>query len=79
MKEELYNNLLNLMEQGKIKLLDDPEIYQSLKSVQYEYGRDDRGESRIKIFGNYTHIVEGLIRAAWCSREKIIKLWINYI
>ena len=79
MKEELYDNLLRLMEKGKIKLLDDPEIFQSLKSVQYEYGRDDRGENRIRIFGNYTHIAEGLIRAAWCLKEKNIKVWIDYI
>ncbi len=79
MKEELYDNLLRLMEQGKIKLLDDPEIYQSLKSVQYEYGRDNVGESRIRIYGNYTHITEGLIRAAWCVKDKVLKLWVDYI
>ena len=79
MKEELYDNLLRLMEQGKIKLLDDPEIYQSFKSVQYEYGRDERGEGKIRIYGNYTHIVEGLIRAAWCVKDKTLKLWVQYI
>ena len=79
MKEELYDNLLRLMEQGKIQLLDDPEIYQSFKSVQYEYGRDERGEGKIRIYGNYTHIVEGLIRAAWCVKDKTLKLWVQYI
>ena len=79
MKEELYDNLLRLMEQAKIQLLDDPEIYQSLKSVQYEYGMDDRGDSRIRIYGNYTHIVEGLIRAAWLAKQKIKELWVDYI
>ena len=78
-KELFYDNLLRLMEQGKIKLLDDPEIYQSLKSVQYEYTRNDRGESKLRIFGSYTHIAEGLIRAAWCSKQKIKKPWIDYI
>ena len=72
MKEELYNNMLRLMEQGKIHLLDSPDIYQSLKSVQYEY--NEKGD--IRIFGTYTHIAEGLIRAAWCVKDKIFKPWI---
>lgn len=72
LKEDLYNNLLVLMEQGNVKLNDDPEIYQSLKSVQYEY---DNG--RFKIFGNYTHIAEALIRAAWCMKDKSLNIWIR--
>jgi len=67
------------MEQRRIHLLDDPEIFQSLKSVQYEYGRDDRGASKIKIFGSYTHTAEAIVRAAWCLKEKNIKVWIDYI
>ena len=71
MKEDLYNNLLWLMENDQIQLLDDPEIFQSLKSVQFEIT-----ESKdIKIFGNYTHIVEGLIRAAWCVKDKSLNLY----
>ena len=73
LKEDLYNNLLNLMERGKIRLLKDDEIFLSLKSVQYEYNED----GKIKIFGNYTHITEGLIRAAWCSRSKQLNIWIS--
>ena len=75
LKEDLYNNLLRLMEQGKIKLLDDDEIFQSLKSIQYEY--TERGE--LKIFGNYSHITEGLIRAAWCVRDKGLNIWIQTV
>jgi len=74
LKEDLYNNLLRMMEQGKLRLLDDPEIFQSLKSVQYEY--TDRG---LRIFGNYTHITEGLIRAAFCAKDKSLKMFIDYI
>ncbi len=79
LKEDLYNNLLRLMEQGKIQLLDDPEIYQSLKSVQYEYTQDSWGHPVLKIFGNYTHIVEGLIRAAWCVKDKSLNISISWI
>lgn len=76
LKEDLYNNFLRLMEQGKIKLLDDPEIYQSLKSVQYEYTGGGDEEKKLKIFGHYTHIAEGLIRGAWCMKDKSLSIYI---
>ena len=72
MKEDLYNNLLRLMEREEIQLLDDPEIMLSLRSVQCEL--QDNG--RMKIHGNYTHIAEGLIRAAWCVKDKGLNIWI---
>lgn len=75
MKEDLYNNLLKLMENKEILLLDDAEIFMSLKSVQYEYTDD----GRLKIFGRYTHIAEGLIRAAWCIKDKTLNISISYI
>ena len=60
LKEEMYINLLTLMEQGKIKLLDDDEVKASLSSIQYE---DE------KIFGAYSHITEGIIRACWLAEK----------
>lgn len=69
-KEELYNNLKILMERGEIELLDDPEIFQSLRSVQFEY--TDAG--KFKIFGKYTHIAEGLVRAAWAVKDKSLNI-----
>lgn len=76
-KEVLYSNLLRLMESGEIELLDDPEIFMSLKSVQYEYTSDTRGKPHLKIFGTYTHIAEGLIRAAWSVKYKNLNIWIK--
>jgi len=76
MKEDLYNNLLRLMEQDKIKLLSDPEIFQSLKSVQYEYSGGISEEKKLKIFGHYTHCAESLIRAAWCMKTKSLSIYI---
>lgn len=64
-KEDMYNNLLALMERGEIKLLKDNEIFQSLKSVQFELKN-----GRARYHGTYTHIAEGLIRAAWCVKDK---------
>lgn len=79
LKEDLYDNLRSLMEKGYIRLLDDPEIKLSLASVQYEFMNNPHKISQMRIFGNYTHIAEGLIRAAWCSKEKSLYLWIDSI
>ena len=74
LKEDLYNNLLVLMEQGRIKFLNRDELFHSLKSVQAEY--TDGGQ--LKIFGNYTHITEALIRAAWCIKDKSLNIFLHY-
>lgn len=73
LKEDLYSNLLRLMEQEKIELLDDDEVYLSLKSIQYEYTPD----GNLRIFGSYSHIAEGLIRACWCTADKRLRLWVR--
>jgi len=75
LKEDLYNNMLMLMEQGTLKLLDDDEIFLSLKSVQYEYITEAKSPTKFRIFGNYTHIAEALIRACWCARDKRLNIW----
>ena len=72
MKVELYDNLLALMERDHIKLLDDNEIYQSFKSIQFEII-----DGKAKYSGNYTHIAEGLIRAAWGVKTKGLKLFVS--
>lgn len=79
LKEDLYDNLRGLMERGYIKLLDDPEVQLSLRSIQYEFTTREGSISRMKIFGDYSHIVEGLIRAAWCVKDASPKLWISSI
>lgn len=78
LKEDMHNNLLHLMEKGKILLLDDGNIWQSFKSIQYEY-INEKGGATIRIFGDYSHIVEGIIRAAWCTKDKINKVRFSYI
>jgi hypothetical protein len=67
LKEEMYINLLTLMENGKIKLLDDDEVKESLSSIQHDEG---------KIFGSNSHITEGIIRAAWlASKDKSLNIF----
>jgi len=70
-KEDLYNNLKILMENNKIKLLDDPRVRQSLRSIQYE-----NTEGQLRIYGNYSHIVEAIIRSAWCIKDKSLTPYI---
>jgi hypothetical protein len=60
LKEEMYLNLLSLIENNKIELLNDDEIKDSLRSIQYDEG---------KIYSPNAHIVEGIIRAAWLAVE----------
>ena len=71
LKEDLYNNLLVLMEQGKIHLYKDRDLMLSLKSVQEEL----TDEGRVKIFSKDGHLAEALVRAAWGSKEKSLNPW----
>lgn len=69
LKEEMYLNLLSLMENNKIILLDDDEVKDSLRSIQHEEG---------KIFGSYSHVTEGIIRSCWLATEdKDLKLFVH--
>jgi hypothetical protein len=62
------------MEQKKIFLLRNGEIKLSLRSIQYEYC-----EKGLRIYGNYSHIVEGLIRAAWSVKDKHLNIFITSV
>lgn len=73
LKEDLYNNLLTLMEQGRIKLFKSDRLSLSLRSIQAEYSG-----GKLKIWGNYSHITEALIRAAWGIRNKDLNIYIHY-
>jgi hypothetical protein len=79
MKEDMYVNLLAMMERGIIKLLDDDDVKASLRSVQYEYTTEENYSDKVRIYGNFTHIAEGLIRAAWLAKEKSLNAFIDFI
>ena len=66
LKEDMYYNLLVLMENNKIELLDDDEVKASLSSIQEDEG---------KIFGSYSHITEGIIRACWLASSKDLNIF----
>ncbi len=71
LKEDMYNNMLAMLEHGHLKLLKDDDVYASLKSVQFEI---TNGKTRY--FGSNTHVAEGLIRAAWLAKSKALNIWI---
>ncbi len=72
LKEDLYSNVLMLMETGRLELISDLGLLRSLKSITFEYS--DTG--RVKIKGSYSHLCEGLVRACWCIKEKGLDLYV---
>jgi len=60
LKEEMYLNFLSMLENKKVRLLMDDEVKVSLQSIQVEEG---------KIFGAYSHIAEGIVRACWLATQ----------
>lgn len=72
-KEELYTLFLSLMRQKLINLLDDDDIFFSLRSIRFDYTTDTLGRSHLKIGATRhtdTDIPEGLIRAALAIKYK---------
>ena len=82
LKEDMYFNLLALMEKSKIKLLDDDDLIHSLRAIQYEYAITPGKKSVVRIFAarhKYTDLVEGLIRAAYLANAKHLNAFIDWI
>lgn len=72
LKEDLYLNLKRMMERGKVKLLKDYNIFTSIKSIILE---NSLKTGEIRIYGRYTHICEGIIRALWADRDKHLNIY----
>ena len=79
LKTDLYDNMRAMMEHGTLKLLDDEEVIASLQSVQYEYVIKEGSEPKLRIYGDNTHVVEGMIRAAWLANQKSLNLMVYTI
>lgn len=76
-KEELYTLFLSLMRQKLVYLLDDDNIFFSLRAIQFDYTTDTLGRSHLKIGATRhtdTDIPEGLIRAALAIKWKDLNL-----
>jgi hypothetical protein len=76
LKEDLYLNLKRMMESGQILLLNDPEVFTSLKSIIIEHSPKT---AQVKIYGRYSHIAEGLIRAAWAVRDTHLNIYFEVL
>jgi hypothetical protein len=72
---EMVINLLNQMEKGKVHLLQDAEIRESLKSYKFEYS--DKGQ--LLVSSNYNHPVQSIMRAVWHLQRKSLKLSVHSI
>ena len=66
LKEDLYSNVMHLMQTEKLDLVNDREIIEGLKRVEY-----DGVEGEEKIIG--TDLSEALVRACWAYKEKYKK------
>ena len=81
-KEELYTLFLSLMRQKLINLLDDDNIFFSLRAIIFDYTTDQLGRSHLKIGAtrhNDTDIPEGLIRRALSIKYKDLNFKIHTI
>jgi hypothetical protein len=75
LKEDLYSNTLMLMETGRIELISNLGLLRSLKSITFQYGDSEHGSRNIKIFGDYSHLAEAMVRACWCIKEKGLNIY----
>lgn len=67
LKEDLYSNLLKLLETGKLKLINQKEVIEGLKAAEF----DEEG----KIRGS--DMSEAIVRAAWCIKERHISPFVQ--
>lgn len=73
LKEDMFNNLLAMMEHKEIKLLKDDSIYESLRSIQFE-----TSGGKTKYYGSDSHIAEAIVRSAWLVKTKRLNVYISY-
>lgn len=76
LKEDLYSSVLMLLETGRLELISDLGLLRSLKSITYQYGELKSSNSSVKIFGDYAHLAEALVRACWCVKDRGLDLYI---
>ncbi len=72
LKEDLYSFTLKMMETNKLELINDLKLLRSMKSITFEY----TAEKNLKIFGDYSHLTEALVRACWGMKEKGLRAYI---
>jgi hypothetical protein len=68
MKVQLHNNLIFMLENGKVRLDDDPDIIRSLSSIRFKHS--SRGEALI-VGKRFSHAAEAIVRACYPHLVKI--------
>ena len=76
--EDLHDNLRAMGDRGELHLFKRDDIKASFRSVQWDRVQDKHGLWKVRIWSRFGHIVEGLNRAAWCSKEKSLNFNISY-
>jgi hypothetical protein len=66
LKEDLYSNVLVLLENGRLELLNDQDLLRSLRNVDFRYSEN----GKVRIAGAYSHLSEALVRACWGVKER---------
>lgn len=74
LKEDLYSNVLVLLENQRLELISDLGLLRSLKSITFKYSESIAG--RVTIFGDYSHLAEALVRACWCVRDRGLNIYL---
>jgi hypothetical protein len=77
LKEDLYSNMLMLMETGKLDIISDLALLRSMKNITYTYGSiESKSSHNVHIFGEQSHLCEAAVRACWCIKEKGLDLYV---
>lgn len=69
MKNDYYQNMKAMGEQGKLVLLDDPSVKASLRSIRLEIADDEDDQSTMRIVGADSHIAEACIRGCELAKK----------
>ena len=72
LKEDLYSNALMMLEQGKIELIDNFMLKNSIKNITFEY----TSENNLKIKGRGSHLAEAFVRACWSVKNKGLRIFV---
>lgn len=70
LKEDLYSNALLLMEQNKLSIIPNLDLFRSLDGTKFEYTE----EKNLRIFGKNQHLAEAFVRGCWGIKDKGLKL-----
>jgi len=70
LKEEMYDLVEEMGWRGELRCFDDDAIKQSFRSIQI----DRKKSGAIRYWGTYSHIVEGIIRAAWLAKTQSLSI-----